>query len=157
MFLASLSFPTAVPSLMKKWVSQCWLGSGERHEVENSRQVCSASESQGFSLFHTMPPAPLGKPGGMLQGHYSMQAAGRSQGWWCFPERPEQIKCPAEKNVAWAHFSKWKLKLYFWRIQTRITGRRFSLNGKKVIKRHSSFFVLLQLLHLWKNEYKNTI
>lgn len=43
----------------------------------------------------------------------------QNPGSWCFPEGPEQIECPAEKNVCWQNglrpFFKVKLKLCFWR------------------------------------------
>ena len=94
--------------LMKKCVSFLPPGSGGRQEVENSRQVGSRLGSQRFPLFPMMPPASIGKPSGTLQGYFSVQAAGSFARM--IPERPEQIKHPAEKKCGLSPFFKVKIE-----------------------------------------------
>ena len=106
-FLASLSLPTAVPANEEMRVFAL-TGSGGRQEVENSRQAGSPLGSQRFPLFPMMPPASIGKPSGTLQGYFSVQAAGSFARM--IPERPEQIKHPAEKKCGLSPFFKVKIE-----------------------------------------------
>lgn len=99
-FLASLSFPTEPSAPRRKWMSQGWLGSGERHEVENfdrHARHLKAKDSLFFPWCFLLLLANLVTATGALLHSGWGVILGRSQGWCCFSERPEQIKRPEEE------------------------------------------------------------